>query len=99
MEKTIADVWKGVLGIESVSAHENFFEIGGHSLLSIQVVTQLEKRIGLRINPREFFNQTLGQLAASMERQVRSIKDVPGFSPRSSLLQKLKKRIFAFGYR
>jgi acyl carrier protein len=69
MEKTLVTIWKEALGLDQISVHDNFFEIGGHSLLSIQVITRLENRIGLRVNPREFIYQTLGQLAASIERQ------------------------------
>jgi amino acid adenylation domain-containing protein len=69
-EKLLAEIWKEVLGIESLSVHDNFFELGGHSLLSIQVIAQIEKRTGVRINPREFIYQTLGQLAASLEQQA-----------------------------
>jgi amino acid adenylation domain-containing protein len=70
METILADIWKEALGIDSVSVHENFFDLGGHSLLSIQVITNIEKRIGIRINPREFTYQNLGQIAALLEKQL-----------------------------
>lgn len=69
MEQLLADTWKEVLSIDSVSVHDNFYEIGGHSLLSIQVISRLERKIGLKVNPREFIYQTLGQMATSIERQ------------------------------
>lgn len=41
LEKQIADVWKKVLGINEICITENFFDLGGHSLLLAQVQTQL----------------------------------------------------------
>ncbi len=70
MEETLVTIWKEVLELDHISVHDNFFEIGGHSLLSMQVISRLEKKIGLRINPRELIYQTLGQLAASIEQQT-----------------------------
>jgi amino acid adenylation domain-containing protein len=68
-EQILVSIWKKALELDRVSVHDNFFEIGGHSLLSIRVISRLEQEIGLRINPREFIYQTLGQLAASIDRQ------------------------------
>jgi amino acid adenylation domain-containing protein len=70
MEEMLISIWKEALDSEDISIHDNFFEVGGHSLLSIQIISQLEKRIGLRINPREFIYQTLGQMATSIEKQM-----------------------------
>jgi len=71
VERAVADIWKQVLGLQQVSVHDNFFELGGHSLLAMQVVSHLEKELGVRIHPVEMVNQSLGQLAASYEAQVR----------------------------
>ncbi|MGQ0556395.1 MAG: amino acid adenylation domain-containing protein, partial [Nitrospiraceae bacterium] len=40
-ELTIAEIWKTVLGVESVSRHDNFFDLGGHSLLLTKVLTHM----------------------------------------------------------
>lgn len=66
MEQRVAAIWQEVLGVERVSRHDNFFDIGGHSLLAIRVIAQLEKETGLHINPREMFLQTLQQLAGGL---------------------------------
>lgn len=69
MEKLIADVWQQVLGTDSFSVHDNFFDLGGHSLLSMKVLYYLEKRLGIRISPREIIFKNLGQLAALCEEE------------------------------
>ncbi|MCB0787500.1 MAG: amino acid adenylation domain-containing protein, partial [Flavobacteriales bacterium] len=42
VEKTLTDVWADLLGIDRVGIDDNFFDLGGNSLLSIQCVAQLE---------------------------------------------------------
>ncbi|WP_395309809.1 amino acid adenylation domain-containing protein [Mycobacterium sp. AMU20-3851] len=44
-EQTIADIWKAVLRIDKVGLDDHFFELGGDSLLSIRVHTQLTSRL------------------------------------------------------
>ena len=41
MERTIAGVWQGLFGLDRVSIEENFFDLGGHSLLLVQMHHQL----------------------------------------------------------
>jgi len=41
VDQTIADIWQKVLQLENVGIHDNFFEIGGHSLLLVQVHSKL----------------------------------------------------------
>ena len=59
-----------MLGLETVGIYDNFFDLGGHSLSALQVVTRLQNRLGLRIRPNELAFQSLGQLAASCEERL-----------------------------
>jgi non-ribosomal peptide synthase protein (TIGR01720 family) len=54
VEMTLAGIWADVLGLDEVSVHDNFFEVGGDSLLSIRILAQAN-RAGLRISPEKFF--------------------------------------------
>lgn len=69
MEKLIAEIWAGVLDTNHILLTDNFFDLGGHSLLAMQVVSQLKKKSGYRINPRLLAYHTLEQLAAIYEEQ------------------------------
>jgi amino acid adenylation domain-containing protein len=65
-ERLVADVWREVLDVERVSAHENFFDAGGHSLLSIRALHLLRERTGCELPPRIMLLETLGQIAARL---------------------------------
>ncbi|CAM3959907.1 Amino acid adenylation domain-containing protein [Corallococcus soli] len=63
-EKQLARIWQEVLGIAQVGVHDNFFNIGGHSLLSFQVVMRVQKELGQVLHPRTLLLNTLEQVAS-----------------------------------
>jgi amino acid adenylation domain-containing protein len=65
-EVLVADIWKDVLSAKRVSVHDNFFSIGGHSLLSIKVIARIERTTGVRLNPRVLLLNSLAQVAAQL---------------------------------
>jgi len=67
LEQLMAEIWQDLLNIDRVSAEDNFFELGGHSLLALRVVAAVEKRSGLRTDPRALFFQSLRQAAAHLQ--------------------------------
>ncbi|MEH2261609.1 amino acid adenylation domain-containing protein [Nostoc sp.] len=63
IEQILTNIWQQLLLKEKVSIHDNFFEIGGDSILSIQVVSRA-KNSGIQITPKQIFqNQTIAELA------------------------------------
>ncbi|MEU3030633.1 non-ribosomal peptide synthase/polyketide synthase [Streptomyces incarnatus] len=67
-EHTLAAIWSEVLGVPEVGADDNYFMLGGDSILGIQIVSAA-RRAGLALNPRHLFtHQTLAELAAAAER-------------------------------
>ncbi len=68
MEQKILGIWKDVLKLDTISAEDDFFEIGGHSLLGIQVVNRIEKELGVAVEFEVFFDYyTVRTLAAHIE--------------------------------
>jgi hypothetical protein len=66
-EEKLARIWAEVLKVGRVGVHDNFFETGGNSILTFQVVTRAEKA-GLRLNVMQTFqHQTIAELAAVAE--------------------------------
>ena len=41
-EEMLAGVWAGLLGVERVGARDDFFQLGGHSLLGLQVLSRIQ---------------------------------------------------------
>lgn len=62
-ERILTEVWQAVLGLDRVGIDENFFELGGDSIIAIQIVSRARQN-GLVINPRHLFkHQTIEALA------------------------------------
>ncbi len=49
VESTIAEIWSRELGLERVGVHDDFVEIGGHSLVAIRIVSHLNERFGVSL--------------------------------------------------
>lgn len=81
-ERVLADIWAEVLQVESVGAEDNYFELGGDSIRSIQIVARAAIA-GLRLTPRQFFqHQTVADLArAAAETAARTLATDGGPSP------------------
>ena len=67
-EAALAAIWRDVLGIETVGMEENFFDLGGHSFLLIQVQQRVEEFLGRELPVVELFRfPTIRTLAASLD--------------------------------
>ncbi|MGA5036763.1 non-ribosomal peptide synthase/polyketide synthase [Streptomyces capoamus] len=76
-ERRIARIWSDVLGIEEVGADDNFFALGGDSILTMQVVSRL-RRDGLHVATRDLFtHQTVAELATVVRTAPRRSDDGP----------------------
>ncbi len=64
VELSLAEIWKNVLGIESVSKNSSFFDLGGHSLKAMRLLSQINRefRSGFLLSDI-FENQTITQLS------------------------------------
>lgn len=67
MQATIAGIWRSALGVTDIEVQDNFFDLGGDSLLLMDVIARLKATYGIVLNPREIMFQTLAQLAAVCE--------------------------------
>ena len=71
VEAGIAELWKSVLGRNGFSIEDDFFAVGGHSLLAIQLLSHLRARFGVNIPARQLFDApSIEGLAALIERQT-----------------------------
>ncbi|HEX3153672.1 MAG TPA: amino acid adenylation domain-containing protein [Candidatus Angelobacter sp.] len=63
IEKELARIWSEVLRLKSVGIHDNFFDLGGDSILAIHIIAKANST-GIRLNPKLIFQyQTIAELA------------------------------------
>jgi aryl carrier-like protein len=63
-EQALQQIWQTILGIDQIGIHDNFFALGGDSIISLQVVARA-RQLGLHLTPKQLFQyQTIAQLAA-----------------------------------
>ncbi|MFC0004882.1 non-ribosomal peptide synthetase [Micromonospora siamensis] len=70
VEEQLAEIWRAVLGVaHPVGVHDNFFALGGDSILSLQVIFRA-KQLGLQLTVKQLFeHQTVAELGAVVVRQ------------------------------
>jgi acyl carrier protein len=67
IEQVIAAIWREVLQVERVGRHDNFFDLGGHSLLLVQVHSRLEEVLARPLSMVDLFRcPTVEALAARL---------------------------------
>ncbi|MEH2193291.1 MAG: non-ribosomal peptide synthase/polyketide synthase, partial [Nostoc sp.] len=70
-EKIIAAIWQKVLQVEKVGIYDNFFEIGGHSLIATQVISRLQEAFATSLPLRYLFESpTVAQLSEAILAQL-----------------------------
>lgn len=83
-ERQLATLWEELLATPRVGPNDNFFDLGGHSLLVMQALSRMEKRTGKRLGPRHYVFDTLRQIAREYDNTTAA-----AVSGKKSLLQRL----------
>jgi acyl carrier protein len=66
-EKAIADIWAKLLKVERIGIHDDFFDFGGHSLMAMRAVSQIEERFAVNLSLAEFLETpTIAALAKKL---------------------------------
>jgi len=55
LERILAAIWKDVLRVERVGLYDNFFDLGGHSLLMVQVFSRIKAQVDTELLMVELF--------------------------------------------
>jgi len=79
VQQRLAQIAGELLKVESVGMHDNFFLMGGHSLLGTQLVTRVNRFFGVELGLRDVFESpTIEDLAACVEKKiVKKIAEMP----------------------
>ncbi|MBK5542603.1 amino acid adenylation domain-containing protein [Pseudomonas sp. TH07] len=74
MEQQLASIWQDVLRLDQVGLNDNFFDLGGDSIISIQVVSRA-RQAGIRFTPKDLFEQqTIQRLAGVARLEVAEVQ-------------------------
>ena len=77
LEEGLAAIWRDVLGLTYIGAHDSFFDRGGHSLLAMQVIARVDQAMGIKIAVRGLFEApTIAGLARTIESMGSGQQDV-----------------------
>jgi amino acid adenylation domain-containing protein len=57
-EKKLAELWSSILKIEKIGILDNFFEIGGHSMIAVTLIIKIEKEFGIRLPLATLFEES-----------------------------------------
>ncbi|MDH3280818.1 MAG: condensation domain-containing protein, partial [Gammaproteobacteria bacterium] len=67
VQATLIDIWKEVLGEEQLGVHDNFFDLGGHSLSLVQIASRIHDAFGVKLDYQTLF------AAASVAAQAEAV--------------------------
>lgn len=71
LETSIAEIWQSLLGIDAIGMDDNLFELGGDSLLGIQLLSRIRTHFSVDLHPADFFRSpTIASLAALVETKL-----------------------------
>jgi acyl carrier protein len=67
-EEDIAVIWQDLLGFEQIGIHDRFLDLGGNSLIGIQLVSRLRERFDVDLPSKIFFDApTVAEMAVAVE--------------------------------
>ena len=70
IEKSIAAIWKNVLSVDQIGVHNDFFDLGGYSLLAVQLIARIEKTFDVSLPLSVLFDYpTVEALSQAVEEQ------------------------------
>jgi amino acid adenylation domain-containing protein len=85
-EKYVAKAWSEALNVARIGVYDNFFDLGGHSLLCFRVIARIEADTKKRVSPRLMLLNTLEHVAAQIDSGASSVAPrPPAASPATSV--------------
>jgi thioesterase domain-containing protein/acyl carrier protein len=82
IEELLATEWCRLLGVERISVHDNFFDLGGHSMLATRAIFRLNDLLGIEVSLRHLFEApTISELASRIQALLRPRSESGRWSP------------------
>jgi hypothetical protein len=93
LEKRLAEIWQGVLGLEKISINDNFFEVGGTSLLVLVLRRRIESYLQEPVPVADLFQYpTIKYFSEYLSQSDKSRQDLDGGSRARMRLQMAEQR-------
>ena len=87
---SIIDIWKDLLGVTTISPSDNFFNLGGHSLMGTMMIARIREQLGIALSMRDVFEaQTPARLA-----ELIAGKNIAPQHPQVALVEHGDREIF-----
>lgn len=69
LEAEMAETWAGLLGVERVGVHDDFFKLGGNSILAVQLLARVRESFGVEVPLASIFDRpTIANLVVQIVR-------------------------------
>ena len=88
-QRYLAAVWCELIGVERVRPSDNFFDIGGHSLLAMELVARVRRETRVRLNLLDVATGTMASLATELP-------DIAGTEPKAASLGARLRHLLGF---
>ena len=85
IEETIASIWQEFLGIKQVGIYDDFFELGGDSLLAVQLLTGLSETFQRLLSPHSLLQASTIAALSELIKEIPSQPETSNQQPRVSL--------------
>lgn len=78
LEETLVRIWESIFKIKGIGIDDNFYEIGGQSLVAIQITNQIHKLLKVQLSPQMLFNHpTIHEISVLIEsREITESKEL-----------------------
>jgi acyl carrier protein len=84
LEKKIISVWRRILGVDPIGTQDNFFDLGGDSLLAIQTIEQLRKELNMEIPIVSLYESVTVKSLVEILQSTNHVHENEGHNDRSS---------------
>jgi acyl-coenzyme A synthetase/AMP-(fatty) acid ligase/acyl carrier protein len=92
IEEALTHIWRKLLKLDQVGVQDNFFNAGGHSLMSMQLLSQVRKKFGVDLPLRNFFEwPTVEGLAKGVEEAILEKSSSANVDELLNLLEEIKE--------
>jgi phthiocerol/phenolphthiocerol synthesis type-I polyketide synthase E len=71
VERELTDIWEELIGVAGLGIHDDFFELGGDSLVAVRLIARIRERLGIELDVRALFDcTTIARLSARVREEL-----------------------------